>query len=304
MDKHIFRKILINALGLVSVLGLLGCFYIYRTLQPMLIPANAVITPEMDRLGGWPVPILFLTAIYHVFLLLFTLQRYQSEPRSLFLHSLYVVALILSGINILTDITILTDIGHEYPFWDVSGYWIYLYLCNAFHVLVVGIGLVLNRNVPPVQLRDLFQQIRSGDDAIFRSLHQIGLISACIGIIGMIWVILAEVTERFEAAYLLVAVVFALFPRMAMLMYWGIRNSKKPVQQWMDEKQFSDMAFGSLIMTSIAMPLIVVAAILSAVNAVNFPAYAWLMLVFLIMLLIHSLVMVLKNKEENEFRLA
>jgi hypothetical protein len=295
MKNNNLRKIVINSLGMLSFLGLLGSLWIYKTLQPQLIPANPNPTPEMNLIGGLPVPILFISAIYHVILFLYALQFYRSTPRHLFLHSFFVVGVILSGINLLTDLTILTDIGHEYPYWDVSSYWIYLYLDTVFHLGIVGLGLFLNWKAPELRLKDLFQQIRNGDDFIFRSMHQMGLICAVIGFVGIYWAVKYDVGESYKAGYVLLAVIFALFPRAFMVAYWGIRNSKKPLQEWMDEKQFSDMAFGSLVMTTVSMPLIVVAAVLSALDLIHIPAYAWLMLVFMLMLGCHSLVMVWKT---------
>ena len=295
MKKYNLRKMGFNLLGILSFLGLLGSLWIYRTLQPQLIPANAIPTPEMNSLGNLPVPILFISAIYHVILFLYALQFYRSEPRILFLHSLYVVGLILSGINLLTDVTILADIGNEYPYWDINGYWVYLYLDTVFHLGIVGLGLVFTWNAPEFRMKDLFQQIRNGDDFIFRSIHHMGLICAVIGFVGIYWAVRYDVGESYRAGYVLLAVVFALFPRAFMVAYWGIRNSKKPLLEWMDEKQFSDMAFGSLVMTTVSMPLIAGFAILSGMQVIQMPGYAWLMLVFMLMLGCHSLVMVWKN---------
>ncbi|MBI9050678.1 MAG: hypothetical protein JEZ00_14750 [Anaerolineaceae bacterium] len=69
------------------------------------------------------------------------------------------------------------------------------------------------------------------------------------------------------------------------------------MREWMDEKQFADMAFGSLTMSYFSMPIIIIFAVLSALEVIGFPTYTWLMLVFLIMVFIHSLVMVIKNQE-------
>ncbi len=290
------KKVIINFLGILSFLGLLVSFWIYKTLQPVLIPANPQPSPEMNSLGNLPVFVLFINAIYHLILFQVALQQYRTGPRVLFLHSLYIVAVILSGINLLTDFTILADISNEYLFWDVSNYWAYLYLDTVFHLGIVGLGLVLTWNAPEFRLKDLFQQIRNGDDLIFRSIHHMGLICAVIGLVGIYWAVKMDVGESYRAGYVLAAVIFALFPRAFMVVYWGIRNHKKPLRDWMDEKQFSDMAFGSLLMTTVSMPMIVVFAILSALEVIQLPVYAWLMLVFMIMLLVHSLVMVWKNR--------
>jgi len=61
---------------------------------------------------------------------------------------------------------------------------------------------------------------------------------------GIYWAIMMNVGEAYRVGYVLIAVVFALFQYTFMLIYWGIRNHKKPLRDWMDEKEFSDMAFG------------------------------------------------------------
>ena len=166
MNKNILRKITFNGLGILSVMGLSFCFRAYQILQAELVPEKPVPSDELNLLGGLTVPILFFVAIYHLILFLYALQKYADDPKPLFFHSAYVVALILSGINILTDYTILTDIGHEYPYWDISGYWIYLYICNAVHLVVVAFGLLKTWHTPPIKMAALFEQIRSGNEKI------------------------------------------------------------------------------------------------------------------------------------------
>jgi hypothetical protein len=298
MNKNILRKITFNGLGILSVFGLSFCFRVYQILQAELVPEKPVPSDEMNLLGGFTVLILFFVAIYHLILFMYALQKYAEDPEPLFMHSAYVVALILSGINIFTDYTILTDISHEYPYWDVSAYWMYLYICNAVHLAVVAFGLVKTWHTPPIRLAALFEQIRSGDDKLYRSMHQIGLMSAVIGLIGLVWALLVDLTEPYKTMWLFVVMIFALVPVGFMVVYWGIRNRKKPVRKWMDEKQFSDMAFGALSMSAFMLPLLVVFAVVSYLNVFLLNATAWLLFSFFFMLLIYFAVMVIKNNEK------
>ena len=298
MNKNILRKITFNGLGILSVVGLSASFRTYQILQSELVPENTVISDDLNLLGGLSLPILFFVAIYHLILFMYALQQYADDPKPLFLHSAYVAALILSGINILTDYTILTDIGHEYLYWDVSSYWLYLYICNAVHLAVVAFGLVKTWHTPPLRLAALFEQIRSGDDKLYRSMHQIGLMSAVIGLIGLVWALVIDLTEPYKAMWLFVVMIFALIPVGFMVIYWGIRNRKKPVRKWMDEKQFSDMAFGALSMCVFVLPLLVVFAMISSLNVLPLSGQAWLLFSFFFMLLFYFAVMVIKNNEK------
>ena len=297
MNKNVFRKAMFNGLGILSALGLITCFGIYHTLQIRLVPGQP-LTDEINSLGGISVPILFFVAIYHLILFVYALQQYADDPKPLFFHSAYIVALILSGINILTDYTILTDIGHEYPYWDISGYWLYLYICNVVHLLIVFYGLVKTWQTPPIRMKALFEQIRTGDDKLYRSLHQIGLMSAVIGLIGLVWALVTGFAEPYKTMWLFVVMIFALVPVGFMAIYWGIRNRKKPARKWMDEKQFSDMAFGALSMSAFMLPLLVVFAVISSLNVFLLSGQTWLLFSFFFMLLFYFAVMVIKNKEK------
>lgn len=289
-------KLLINAFGLLSMIGMVVCFLIYLHIQPLLTPEMPIPTPEIQILGPITIPLIFLAGIYHIFLLLFALESFSNDINHIFAHSLYIALILLSGIFILSDVTLLSDIGKEYTLWDVSMEWQMLYGFTIFHIITMVIGFFLNRNRATFKFQKILGAINNGNDALFIAIHQIGLICGLSGVACVILVVYIPIAERFKSAWLMALSFIAVIPWAFIIIYWIIKSRKKPLAAWIDEKQFSDTAIGALIMGGAFMLLIGIFYILDITHTIIMPTSFWFSLMFFIYLLGFSAVIVIRNR--------
>ena len=235
-------------------------------------------------------------------LLVNALQTIGANEKVLFLHSFYTVVLILSGITLLTDITLLSEIGKEYAFWDVQNEWMMLFGFMAAHLIVVLYGTFSrNRNLGREQ--KLFEEIRKGNDILFVALNQVGFVCAIAGIAGVMVSRMSGVPQSFQTGFMLMLSILALVPLVSFFIYWAIRNRRKALSSWFDEKQMADSVTGAMIAFLIAMPMIIL-LIAGSIIFPTLPAPFWLSLAFFAILGIFSGVVIFRNRipgvvEEN-----
>jgi hypothetical protein len=114
------KRIATGALAALSAAGLLYCLAAYLYIQPRLIPAMPVPTATIRTVGNFTVPALFVAGLYHIVMLVRAFRSLAGRERNLLPHSLYIVAIVLSATMLLSDLTLLSDIGKEYARWDVA----------------------------------------------------------------------------------------------------------------------------------------------------------------------------------------
>lgn len=287
-----------NILAILSLAGMVYCFAVFFYLQPALVPALAEPTPLMNALGSATWLVYALVGIQHLVLLVHVLNVQLDQEKSSFLYSIYIVAVLGSGLTLLSDITILSDIGKEYRFWDVSQQWFILYGFTLFHLLVVAYGTVFRRTHPSTNQR-IFDVIRSGNDTLFLSLNQISLICGVLGICGVVFPISGlmdtVIPERFQTAYMLFLSALALVPVLLFAVYWLVKNRDKPLSTWLDEKQTYDAATGALVSLMVTLPLMGIFTILS-VWVARLQAPFWLLLAFFTQLIALSGTVISRNR--------
>jgi hypothetical protein len=296
------KKSLTNIMGAASIIGLLYCFVAFLYMKPLLTPAMPEPTETIITLGNWAGAVYFLLGIYHIILLVNALKTITANEKRLFLHSVYIVVLILSGITLLTDFSLLTDIGKEYVIWDVQNEWMMLFGFMAFHFLVILYG-TFSRNQTLGLEQKLFEEIRKGNDIMFVALNQVGFVCAVAGIGSVLVSRVSGVPESFQTSFMLMLSVLALVPLVSFFFYWAIRNRRKALSTWFDEKQMADSEAGAMTAFLIALPIMVLLIAGSLVWTI-LPASFWLSLAFFSTLGIFSGVVIFRNRlvgiaEEN-----
>jgi len=283
------RKALFITLGIVS-LGLLAyCLFACIYIQTRLIPSLEEIPTQIETIGNLIIPALLVTGIYHL-MLLFRALRSQTGK---FIDSVYIVLIIISGITLLSDLTLLNDIGKEYALWDVGGQWAMVYAFMAVHVLTVVWGLLRAAKRQP-GLAPLKESIRK--EGMSLSLYQIGLICGILGILGVVFAYSGLVVpNRFSVLFSILIAGLALFPLVLFVVYWLIRLKNIPAREWLDEKQLVDTAFAALIGFFVAVPLYVVICILDVIQ-VQIPVSAWILGIFFVQLSVLSSVVIARNR--------
>lgn len=290
MNKRKFA----TSFGVLSIVSLVYCLMAFLYIQPRLTPAMQVPSETIRMLGNWCIPAYILVGISHLILLVNRLNNLTVLKSVSFFQSFFIVIIILSGITLLSDATLLSDIGKEYLHWDVGAQWTMLYGFVALHLFVVILGTIqLYRNRANGQ--SLFQTIRNGSDVLFVTMHQISLISAIIGIAGLVLSRISGVGKEFQTTYMILLSCLAVLPLVSFSFYWMIKNRNKKLSTWFDEKQMADSSMSALVSLSIAFPLIILAILFSILFDV-FSASFWLILVFFITLGIFSGSIVIRNR--------
>jgi hypothetical protein len=281
------KKIATRALAALSLAGLLYCFAAYLYIQPRLTPAMPEPTAAIRTVGNFTMPALFLAGLYHILLLARAFRTLAERERNLFPHSLYMVAVVLSGATLLSDLTLLSDIGKEYARWDVKDQWLMLYGFTAFHCIVVACGVLAGgrgarRDAAP-------REPVCGSDAFFLTMHQIGAACGVLGIAGLFLSLRDIVPDRFRDPWMLAVSCLALFPLAVYLVYMIVRNGRRPIATWFDEKQTADTAIGALFAIFVVLPLLLAAAAVEAVTDTGLPEPFWPMLAFFCSLAVLSI---------------
>lgn len=238
------KKVLIG-LGSLAVLAMVYCFWVYFKLRVLLVPSLTEITPQIDRMTIGIILSVFLIAVFHLFLLVFSLRRLTAQEQPGFLNAAFFSAVIFSGILILSDAALLHDLGKEYLIWDVSMEWTMLLVISGYQMLVMLIGLFLQARTAPQPDVMLFESIRRGDDVVFISLNQVGLVCAVVGLVLLFPPYLFPLAERYRAIWLLALAGLAVAPLILIALYWLLRNRQNKLNTLLDEKQIMDLTFGA-----------------------------------------------------------
>ena len=164
---------------------------------------------------------------------------------------------IISGLMILGDITLLSDIGNEYEAGlQTRGEWYILFASYVLHLLSLGMGVValvgnLKGDAQPTE-----QPLK--DEVLFLSLHTTGVICGILGLAGVLagvfsslepWMLqmVANITSLLIIAPYLVILAVWIFRR-----YWGLPSPD------LDEKQLQDLARSGLTTLLISLPVMAI----------------------------------------------
>lgn len=286
------KKGCINTFSTIAFIMIIYCLMVFVYIQSELTSDMIELTNTVKTLGNFTILALFIVGLYHLYLLVHALKILTGKMK----HSIYVVLIILSGIMILDDLILLSDIGKEYLLWDVSTEWIILYCSTALHMLVMICGLISLKKTTVNDIK-LFKAFNKSSDILFLSLHQTSFISSLLGICGIIFAISGLIVpERFSVHFMMLLAGLALFPLIIIIIYWMVKMRKKPARNWIDEKQMSDTALGALFGLLLSIVIYLFIFVLDLLNVLIMPVSFWILLIFFIQLTIFSAVIMSKNK--------
>jgi hypothetical protein len=291
------KRIAGNALGIFSLACLVYCLFAYFYIQPRLTPAMPEPLERIRTLGNLAFLSLLVAGIYHIILLVRAFRTLEGRDRRLFPHSLFIVAVVLSGVLILSDYTLLSDIGKEYPYWDVYEQWLMLYGFTVFHIAVTAWGLLVGwvRRVAVTAAHP-----GPGSDAFFLAMNQIGVLCGGLGIAACVASLWGIVPDRFRAGWLVTLAILAVFPLAVFLFYIVVRNRKKTIGTWFDEKQMADTAAAALFSVFAMMLVLVPVSIVEASFRTGLPAPFWPMTAFFVGLVVLSAVTLSRSRTGAE----
>lgn len=281
--KNKTGNIILFALSLVSMTY---NFIVYRYFQRSLVPSLPEPTQEMINLGNFVILALFFIGIYHLYLLIQSLRSLSSQTKLLW-QSMFLVMLILSGITLLTDATLLSENAKEYQLWDISGQWMMLFGLSLFHLLTFILGFI-NLQQSPQPMGKFFETLKKEQDIWFVALNQIGVICGFLGLAAILGSLFFPIPDRYRQSLLLIFTLLAVTPWATFTIFWFFKNRGKKPAQWLDEKQILDSAYAAFITLIISMPIIAIAILITGINLITLTTPYWLVLVFSIQLSVFS----------------
>ena len=262
-------------LGTLAVAGMGYCFWAYFRLREILVPSLTELPPLVDRMTIGIILSVFVMAVFHLFLLVFSLRRLTAQETPRFFNAVFFSAVILSGMLILSDAALLHDLGEEYLFWDISMEWTLLLVLSAFQMVVMLVGLLLQARTTLLLEVKLFERVQRGDDVVFISMNQVGLTCALAGLALLAPPYLLPLAERYRAGWLLALACLAVMPLLLIAIYWLLRNRQKKLNALLDEKQMMDLTFGGFVAFGLVVAALFIFLILVARNRIdlNQPVY-------------------------------
>ena len=291
------KKTTVSILGILAILGMGFNLWAYGQLQTLLVP-SAVELPAIVNTYTLAIMVSFLfISAFHLMMLFHTFYLLPRMKKSHFWGALFFCALVLSGIFIASDASLLHDLGEEYRFWDVTEEWQLLTLISSCQMILMAISLVvllLSKEKTPFAF---FPKSEKFDEGMFLIVTQVGLICGLIGLAMLPIPSFMDIDEYYRPGYLISLSVIALLPFISSIVYWLIRNRGKHKEELLDEKQFQDIAFGALLATILLVLTLLSEMVLSTINLIDLNNPLFYFLAIDILILVISGTVLLRSRQ-------
>lgn len=232
------------SLGFLSVVAVVLNLVIFATLYPQVTQLLAE-QPSWETYGVVAAINIILLALYQLLSVIALLTHLISRKKTSNLVVSAIAIGIISGLMILGDITLLSDIGNEYEAGlQTRGEWWILFASYGLHILSLALGLlalIRNLNQDPLPEEQVLK-----DEVLFLSLHTTGVISGFLGLIGVAAAITSQLSLWMMERIVIIFSLLILSPYLITLVIWFFRRLWGEPIPGLDEKQFQDLAAAGL----------------------------------------------------------
>jgi hypothetical protein len=242
-------------LGFLSVVALGLNVLIFSFLYPR-VTGLMEMEPSWESYGVVAAINIIILALFQLVSVTTLLCYLILEKRTYTLLVLALAAGILSGLMVLGDISLLSDIGKEYlQGWQTRGEWMMLFGSYGLHLAALALTLA-------VTFRNLHAepQRREGalkDEVLFLTLHSTGLISGGLGLVGVAAGLLSNLSLWMMERIVVILSLVTLSPYLVILAVWTFRRRLGGLTPGLDEKQFQDLATAGLRTLLFTLPVLV-----------------------------------------------
>lgn len=242
--------------GFLSAVALAFNTVIFLILYPQ-VTQFVELDPSWESYGIVAAINIILIAIFHLASVITLLAHLVTAKNTSHLKVLTISLGIISGLMILADIALLSDIGKEFiQGWQTRGEWIILFISYGLHSLsMVLILITLIRNIR-AETKPAEKVIK--DEVLFLSLHSTGIICGWLGLGGVIAGIMTNLSAWMMERIIPMLGGVILSPYLAILFIWLIRRYLVGVKPGMDEKQFHDLSRAGLLSLLFSIPIMIV----------------------------------------------
>ncbi len=163
---------------------------------------------------------------------------------------------IISGLMILMDLAILSDIGKEYLLgWQTRGEWIILFISYGLHTITLILTLIcLINNLKEDQKP---AEHVTKDEVLFLSLHSTGVICGWLGLIGVFAALFSNLSAWMMEQIVCMLGLMILSPYLVILTVWIFRRRLANLSPGLDEKQFQDLSRAGLQTLLFSIPVMI-----------------------------------------------
>jgi hypothetical protein len=243
-------------LGLLSAVALIFNIAIFSFLYPQ-VTQFMEFDPSWESYGIVAAINIIILSLFQLISVITLLSYLIVEKKTYILMILAIVTGIISGIMILGDIALLSDIGKEYhQGWQTRGEWIILFISYGLHVfslVATLISIIKNLN----QEKETHEQVLK-DEVLFLSLHSTGVISGWLGLIGVIAGLLSGLSLWMMERIVGILGIMILSPYLVILGIWIFRRRLGNLEPGLDEKQYQDLSSSGLWTLVITIPVMLV----------------------------------------------
>ena len=165
--------------GFLAAVAIICNLVIFSILYPQVTQLMEQ-QPSWETYGIVAAINIIVIAFYQLFSVIALLAHLISQKKTSFLIVAAITIGIISGLMVVGDITLLSDIGSEYEVgWQTRGEWWILFISYGLHILSLVLGIIsLIRNLK--QQAGSEEQILK-DEVLFLSLHSTGIICGALG---------------------------------------------------------------------------------------------------------------------------
>lgn len=214
-------------------------------------------------------------AACHAAALVILVARFMAERRERFLRSAAFAVGMLSLFLLAVDVAMLQDIGNELRSGlDASGEWKILGFTHATHAVFALLALLCavsgkraeegGREAPAVK-----------DEALFLSVHQIGICAAVAGFVCVAFFSLFGIPAVRVNGLLALSGIVIPAPYLLAVVYWLLSVRRVKIAEWYDEKQFADIGRGALVTLIVSVLIMCAFFLLSAFDRIGSGTAVW-----------------------------
>jgi hypothetical protein len=239
--------------GFLAAVAVICNLLIFSVLYPQITQLLEE-KPSWETYGIVAAINIIVIAFYQLFSVIALLAHLVYKKKTSFLVVSAITIGIISGLMILGDITLLSDIGKEYQTgWQTRGEWWILFASYALHILSLVLGIIaLFRNLNRAAESD---EMVLKDEVLFLSLHSTGIICGALGLIGVTTGIFTSMKTWILGSITGILSTLILTPYLVILSIWVLRRFWGEARPGLDEKQAHDLGSAGLMTLLIAIPV-------------------------------------------------
>lgn len=276
------------SLGFLAAVATAFNLVIFSILYPQVTQLLAE-QPNWDTYGIVAALNIIVIAFYQLFSVLALLAHLIKHKKTSFLIVAAIAIGIISGLMILGDITLLSDIGNEYEAGlQTRGEWWILFASYTLHILSLILGIIsLIRNLNEATRSE--EQILK-DEVLFLSLHSTGVICGVLGLVGVAGGLVSQLSLWMMERIVIILSSLVLAPYLVILVIWLFRQRLGEFSSGLDEKQYQDLARAGLATLLVSLSALAIYYLVQIAQEGGLFSVLWFpLLLFLSMSLFSSL---------------